>query len=101
MPTRGGVKDFRPDGSDRQSNKLEAFHEASRVLFTEEHVANKSVPVALELRWSTLQWHVFVRKSLSIAEWKDDKGYAEVKIAKVAYLLRNHFRNLAMCCTFM
>jgi hypothetical protein len=41
MPTRGGMKDFRVDGSERQATKLELFHEASRVLFAEEHVVTK------------------------------------------------------------
>ncbi|XP_062508740.1 uncharacterized protein LOC134184980 [Corticium candelabrum] len=62
MPTRGGMKDFRTDGSARQRRKLNAFYEASRELFTEEHSVNK--------------------KSLSIAEWVPNRGYAEVKIAK-------------------
>ncbi|XP_065826050.1 tRNA-splicing endonuclease subunit Sen54-like [Oscarella lobularis] len=62
MPTRGGMKDFAWDGSDRQRDKLDAFHESNRVLFAEEHTCNE--------------------KTLSIGEWKPKRDHAEIHVAK-------------------
>ena len=79
------MKDFRTDGSARQRRKLNAFYEASRELFTEEHSVNKSVRCTPLVRAIVAKKGVTFRKSLSIAEWVPNRGYAEVKIAKVRF----------------